>query len=202
MKTKYLSLIAFAVSGFFATSAFSGEPAADIAKRSCELCHGPAGVTTSELFPQLAGQPAPYLINQLKAFRNKTRRDQNAQRFMWGIAALLTDDDIHNLAAYFQAQTPAHIGKITDQAQYDKGKEIFTTGLEKKDVPPCMDCHGEKGEGIETTPRLGGQHEVYLKRQLHVFFGKDRPAADAMHQVVKGLADKDIDAVAQYLQAQ
>jgi cytochrome c553 len=65
-----------------------------------------------------------------------------------------------------------------------------------------MACHGEKGEGKEATPRLGGQHEAYLKRQLKVFYGNERPAATAMHEVVKGLSEDDIEAIAQYLQAQ
>jgi len=65
-----------------------------------------------------------------------------------------------------------------------------------------MTCHGEKGEGKDATPRLGGQHAAYLKRQLKVFYGNQRPAATEMHQIVKGLSESDIDAITQYLQAQ
>ncbi len=86
--------------------------------------------------------------------------------------------------------------------KYDLDKDIFTNGHLDKGVPPCMACHGEKGEGKESTPRLGGQHEFYLKRQLKVFYGNERPAAVTMHEVVKGLSETDIDAIAQYLQAQ
>jgi cytochrome c553 len=75
-------------------------------------------------------------------------------------------------------------------------------GHPDKGVPPCMACHGEKGEGKDVTPRLGGQHEAYLMRQLKVFYGNERPAATVMHEVVKGLSEPDIEAIAQYLQAQ
>jgi len=106
------------------------------------------------------------------------------------------------LAAFYEAQSPVHLGKISDQSKYDLGKNIFMNGHAEKGVPPCMACHGEKGEGKEATPRLGGQHEAYLKRQLKVFYGNERPAATAMHEVVKGLSEDDIEAIAQYLQAQ
>lgn len=191
------------VVGLLVTSwAMGGNEAARLDSQLCSVCHGPGGTTSSELFPQLAGQPAAYLVNQMRAFRDKSRSDQNAKRFMWGISARLSDDDIASLAAYYQSQVPVHGGKITDQAAYDLGKTLFTTGNADKSVPACMSCHGEKGEGNDTVPRLGGQHEAYLKRQLKVFYGDERPAAIAMHQIVKGLSDTDIDAVAQYLQAQ
>lgn len=59
-----------------------------------------------------------------------------------------------------------------------------------------------RGKSKETTPRIGGQNEAYLKRQLKVFYGIDQPAATAMHEVVKGLSESNIAAIAHYLQAQ
>ena len=187
---------------FIALPAMAADNAAKLDNQLCAICHGPAGTTSSELFPQLAGQPASYFTNQMKAFRDKSRAEENARRFMWGISSRLTDENIQNLATYYEAQTPAHAGKVSDQAKYDLGKSIFLTGHSEKGVPPCMACHGEKGEGKDSTPRLGGQHEAYLKRQLKVFYGNERPAATAMHEIVKGLSDSDIEAIAQYLQAQ
>ena len=185
-----------------ASSAFGAERGAKLERQLCSVCHGPGGTTSSELFPQLAGQPAPYFVNQMKAFRDKSRTEENAKRFMWGISSRLTDEEIQQLAAFYEAQSPVHLGKISDQSKYDLGKNIFMNGHAEKGVPPCMACHGEKGEGKEATPRLGGQHEAYLKRQLKVFYGNERPAATAMHEVVKGLSEDDIEAIAQYLQAQ
>ncbi len=184
------------------SSALGADMGSKLDRQLCSICHGPGGTTTSELFPQLAGEPAPYFINQMKAFRDKSRADENARRFMWGISSRLSDEDIQQLAAYYESQPPVHPGKISDQSKYELGKNIFTNGHPDKGVPPCMSCHGEKGEGKETTPRLGGQHESYLKRQLKVFYGNDRPAATAMHEVVKGLSESDIEAIAHYLQAQ
>lgn len=198
----YRMLMSFGMLTLIASSAFAADTAAKLDLQLCSVCHGPGGTTSSELFPQLAAQPAPYFMAQMKAFRDKSRQDENAKRFMWGIASRLSDDDIKQLAAYFEAQTAAHKGVIADQVKYDAGKAIFSQGKPEKSVPACMSCHGAKGEGKEATPRLGGQHEAYLKRQLKVFYGNDRPAATAMHEVVKGLTEKDVEAIAHYLQAQ
>ncbi len=200
---KYRIWLSLGIVGMIAvSSAFGADVGAKLDHQLCSVCHGPGGTTSSELFPQLAGEPALYLINQMKGFRDKSRADENAKRFMWGVSSRLSDDDIQQLASFYEAQPPAHRGKISDQAKYDAGKNIFMNGRAEKGVPPCMACHGEKGEGKEATPRLGGQHEAYLKRQLKVFYGNERPAATAMHEVVKGLTEKDVEAIAQYLQAQ
>ena len=185
-----------------ASAAIGAETGAIIDRHLCSVCHGRGGTTSSELFPHLAAEPAPYLIAQLKAFRDKSRSDQNAQRFMWGIASRLSDEDIQQLAVFYESWPAVPGGKISDQSKYELGKNIFINGHPSKGVPPCKVCHGEKGEGNEATPRLGGQNEAYLKRQLKVFYGNERPAATAMHEIVKGLSESDVEAIAHYLRAQ
>jgi cytochrome c553 len=188
--------------GLFISLNVSAESADKLDKQLCSICHGVAGNTTSEQFPMLAGQSATYFTAQMKAFRDKSRANQNATRFMWGISSRLSDEDIDKLAAYYEAQVPAHNGKISDKTKYEQGMTLFTSGDQNRGIPACAACHGEKAQGNATIPRLGGQHEEYLKKQLKVFYGNDRPAAVAMHEIVKSLSDKDIEALAQYLQAQ
>ncbi len=185
-----------------ASYSYGADEAAKLDTQQCSICHGYGGTTSSELFPHLAGEPAPYIINQLKEFRDKSRSDENAKRFMWGISSRLTDEQIEQLAAFYESKPAVHEGRISNQAEYDHGRNIFSSGLPDKGVPACMTCHGEKGEGSDSVPRLGGQNEAYLKRQLNVFYGNDRPAAAVMHEVVKGLSQADVEAIAQYLQAQ
>lgn len=168
----------------------------------CMLCHGAGGNTSSELYPTIAGQNTPYFISQMKAFRDKSRADENAQRYMWGISSRLSDADIEELANYFQKQTPLHYGAVVDQLKYDRGSVIFNHGLPESNVPSCISCHGEKAQGSDTIPRLAGQHETYIKKQLNVFKGVQRPAGVVMHMVVNGLTESDIDSIAHYLQAQ
>ncbi len=67
---------------------------------TCVACHGPAGVSSNPLWPNLAGQHEQYLAKQIKAFRAGTRSDP----LMTPMVAALTDADIANLAAYYAAQ--------------------------------------------------------------------------------------------------
>ena len=84
-------------------SAFAkGDAAAGQAKAAvCGACHGLNGVSTNDAWPSLAGQKSTYLVLQLKAFRDGTRKDP----VMAPLATPLSDADIDNLAAYFSTQT-------------------------------------------------------------------------------------------------
>jgi cytochrome c553 len=78
-------------------SVLAGDAAAGKAKfATCAGCHGPAGVSSNPLFPNLAGQKDAYVVKQLKAFRAGTRSDP----MMSPMAKPLSDADIDNLAAY------------------------------------------------------------------------------------------------------
>jgi cytochrome c553 len=193
-----ISLIIFLAMPFFANA----ETAANWDRQWCSTCHGLGGKTTSKQFPMLAGQPAPYIVKQLKAYKDKTRSNLNAQRFMWGMAARLSDEEIAAIATHYESQIPNHPGKVTNQIKYDEGLNLYLHGNADRGVPACALCHGDKAQGMGEMPRLASQHEEYLKKQLKVFYGNERPAATAMHEIVKGLSDDDIKALAQYLQAQ
>lgn len=64
---------------------------------TCAGCHGPEGISRNPMWPNLAGQQPGYLVKQLKAFRDGSRKDP----MMTPLAAPLSDEDIANLAAYY-----------------------------------------------------------------------------------------------------
>ena len=66
---------------------------------SCAMCHGPQGIAVAPDTPNLAGQPASYLSEQLKAYRGGTRKHE----IMTLMAKPLSDADIANLAAWFSS---------------------------------------------------------------------------------------------------
>src|SRR5690349_19316177 len=70
----------------------------------CSTCHGPRGISTSPEFPILAAQQKEYIVNQLHAFREKSRSEKDAHDFMWGIAAGLNDAMISEIAIFYSAQ--------------------------------------------------------------------------------------------------
>lgn len=63
----------------------------------CAACHGVEGKALIPNYPHLAGQNAAYLVKQLKAFKDGTRKEPLMDPFM----APLTDADMENLAAFY-----------------------------------------------------------------------------------------------------
>ncbi|TAM10634.1 MAG: cytochrome c [Nevskiaceae bacterium] len=89
---------------FLMSAAKAADPAAGQAKyqASCAACHGAQGISVAPIYPDLAGQKAPYVVEQLKAFRAGTR----VNAIMQPMAKNLTDTDIANLAAYLEQLKP------------------------------------------------------------------------------------------------
>jgi cytochrome c553 len=80
------------------TTGFAADAAAGKAKSAtCAACHGANGISSNEIWPNLAGQKAGYLVAQLKAFRDGQRKNA----MMAPMVAALSDTDIDNLAAYY-----------------------------------------------------------------------------------------------------
>jgi cytochrome c553 len=99
MRTFFFALLTTLL--FASSSAMAGDVAAGKAKSAiCASCHGATGKSINPLWPNLAGQKELYLVKQIKAFRDGTRKDP----MMAPMVAALSDDDIANLAAYFAAQ--------------------------------------------------------------------------------------------------
>jgi len=69
---------------------------------SCAACHGANGIATIDIYPNLAGQNKGYLISSMKAYRDKQRSGGMAA-VMVPMVAALSDDDINNLAAYYNS---------------------------------------------------------------------------------------------------
>jgi cytochrome c553 len=82
-------------------SAQADDPVAGRAKADavCSLCHGPLGVSVLPNAPNLAGQQAIYLNEQLRNYRSGKRQNE----VMNLIAKPLTDLEIAQLAAWFSA---------------------------------------------------------------------------------------------------
>ena len=95
---KYLIPLAAILLVALSAPALAGDAAAGKAKSAtCAACHGPAGISPNDLWPNLAGQKKGYLIAQMKAFRD----GQRVNPVMSPMAAGLSDDDIANIAAYY-----------------------------------------------------------------------------------------------------
>ena len=95
---KILLLTTAALLSVNAAAVFAGDAAAGKSKSAtCAACHGQNGISPNDLWPNLAGQKAGYLVAQMKAFRD----GQRANPMMAPMAAPLSDADIDDLAAFY-----------------------------------------------------------------------------------------------------
>ncbi len=179
----------------------SGNPAAGKTKIAvCSACHGKDGNSTSPEFPKLAGQNEHYIVEQLENF--KSGRRKNA--IMQGMAAPLSEQDMHDIAAYFASQkvTPG----VADPKLAVAGGKLFRGGDASRDIPACMSCHGPDGRGNPGAPypQIAGQHAQYVTQVLTAWHDGDTwgtsKHAQIMPSIAKRLTKQDIAEVASYIQ--
>ncbi|MET3435255.1 cytochrome c553 [Herbaspirillum seropedicae] len=162
---------------------------------ACVSCHGAAGNSTITQNPKLAGQHEAYIAKQLLNFRTPDRNNP----VMSPMAKALSDEDIHNVAAFLAAQAPKP-GAAKNKDTIDLGKHIWRAGIAAKNVPACAGCHSPNGAGIPAQyPRLAGQHQDYTVAQLTNFRGGARTNSVQMTTISERLSDKEIKAVADYI---
>lgn len=175
-----------------------GNPKAGQKKAAtCAACHGADGNSVNPLWPKLAGQHAPYIVEQLKAFKDGERVDP----LMSPQAQKLSEQDMEDLAAYFSQQTTQI--DSTDVAAYELGAQIYRGGNLETGVPACMACHGPAGQGNPAAgfPKLAGQQPDYVAAELRAYRSGKRDTGELrmMQTVTERMTDKEITAVAQYI---
>ncbi|MCH9828799.1 MAG: cytochrome c4 [Gammaproteobacteria bacterium] len=167
-------------------SAMPAAQAADAA--ACAGCHGVDGHSAMVETPSLAGQPAAYLARQLHLFRD----GQRPSPIMTPLAGGLSDADIDDLAAGYAALVPRPSGAPDEPA--------VATGRRVAESRFCASCHQPDFAGNGAYPRLAGQRADYLTKSLRDFRDGRRSADDPMmNEVVQGMSDADLVALASFL---
>jgi cytochrome c553 len=169
-----------------------------LVNNACSKCHGEYGVSISPLFPILAGQLPGYIEAELKLFRLRGRSDPRGRAFMWGIARGLTDEQIKGVAQYFSSQPAVKGSGPGNPALADKGKVMYENGAPDRDIEACTVCHGHSGEGVNTQPRLAGQHRDYVSTEMFQYRNGLRENKVMQHVTAK-MTDDEIDAVVDYV---
>lgn len=130
----------------------------------CAACHGPNGEGNQAMnAPRIAGQASWYVSRQLQAFRDGIRG--TAAGDTWGMQmrpmamAVADPTAVENLLAYIES-LEAPPAESTIEGDAAAGKASYAV---------CAACHGPAAEGMEQMggPRLAGQNDWYLARQLH-----------------------------------
>jgi cytochrome c553 len=167
---------------------------------TCGACHGTDGNSVNPVWPTLAGQHAPYILDQLQAFKNDARSDV----LMSAQAKMLSEDDMRNLAVYYESQQRAS-RTVADASLVDKGEAIYRGGVAETGAAACMSCHGPAGQGnpAASYPSLRGQYATYTAAQLRAYASDARKSDGAtriMRDIAKRLSEDEIVAVASYVQ--
>jgi cytochrome c553 len=164
----------------------------------CGACHGMNGSSVNPEWPNLAGQPEPYVVAQLQQFKEGAR----ANPLMTPMAAPLSEQDMKDLGAHFSQQTPA--GLEADPSTWKAGEKLYRGGDAARGIPACIACHGPQGRGNGPAryPALRAQHAVYAYNQLKAFASGGRKSSgnDIMQVVASRLTDDEMRALASYAQ--
>ncbi len=182
-----LALSLMLMSGAFSTAAVAQDAKAGEGKASlCIGCHGIVGYQASfpeiHKVPKIGGQSAPYIVAALTAYKKGERLHPS----MRGIAATLSDQDMADLAAFYEAQgksiAPVPAG-APQQAPTPRVAEL----LKKAN---CASCHGENFSTpiSPTYPKIAGQHADYLYVALKAYQTDGNPQVGRKNPIMGGMA--------------
>jgi len=148
----------------------------------CAACHGRDGNATVPGTPSLAGQPVFFTHWQLIKYRDGRRKDPQ----MSPAAQNLSDEDMADLAAYYETQRPRQRPSKTDPAKVAAGRQLAN-------LHHCTSCHKPGLVGQQQVPRLVGQDFDYLLRLLRSFKAKTASDLDGMMTMsAQPLQEEDI----------
>ncbi len=144
-----------------------GDPVAGKASyATCAACHGQQGEGNPALnAPALAGLPDWYIARQIDHYKRGIRgasQDDVYGMQMAPMANMLADDAaVRNVTAYIGTFEPSK-SSGTVEGNAARGADHYVS---------CGACHGARAQGNHAlqAPRLAGQDDWYLKRQLENF---------------------------------
>ena len=195
-----LSSLLLLGSGVSAESLVDGSAEAGKTKSTtCAACHGAEGASVNPEWPNLAGQHAAYIVQQLEAYKGGDR--QNV--LMSSQAMGLSGEDMRDLAVYFESQDlPPRA--VADPELVDMGERLYRGGDLEAGVSACIACHGPHGLGNPAAnyPKLQGQHATYTTSTLKAYRSGERVSGmnKVMNHIAERLSDEQIEALASYVQ--
>lgn len=166
----------------------------------CIGCHGIIGYQSSfpEVYkvPKISGQSAKYIEAALDSYRKGDRKHPS----MRGIATTLTDQDIADVAAYYEG-----LGKESGAAALPPPRQPSAEVASLLQKGGCVSCHGDNySKPIDPGyPKLAGQYSDYLyaalkayKDDTHSTWGRGNPIMAGM---AKQFSINELKAIARYI---
>jgi cytochrome c553 len=105
-------------------------------------------------------------------------------------------------ASAAEEKKPAHAEAAAPKVDAAKGGSLFETGDNARGLPACVSCHGAGGNStISVNPKLAGQHEGYIYKELVNFTTADRNQP-VMTTYAKMLTDEEKHNISAWLATQ
>ncbi len=151
----------------------------------CIGCHGIHGYQASfpvvYKVPKISGQTASYIVSALNAYKKGERRHPS----MRAVATTLTDQDMADLAAYYQQH--GHKDNVTVPAQATQAPDQVAALVQKG---ACTSCHGPNLNSpiVATYPKIAGQHQDYVLVALRSYQADARNVWGRNNAVMAGVA--------------
>ena len=149
----------------------------------CIGCHGIKGYQSSfpEVYkvPMISGQGAKYIAAALHAYQKGERKHPS----MRGIAEGLSDQDIVDIAAHYEASGNAPTTTPAAAPATGKAAELLAKGA-------CVSCHGDSfNKPIDPSyPKVAGQHADYLFVALKSYKTEGRATWGRSNGIMAGIA--------------
>ena len=168
----------------------------------CVGCHGIAGYQASfpEIYkvPKISGQGAKYIASALNAYKKGDRKHPS----MRGIADNLTDQDIADIGAYYEAH-----GKVESAPALAKAPDGNAKVAALVAKGACVSCHGDSfSKPIDPSyPKIAGQHADYLFVALKSYKTEGNSTWGRNNGVMAGIAKQysnaELKELAKYVSA-
>ncbi len=189
MKKMLLPLFALAVTFVTANSALAQDAKGDAKAGErkiamCIGCHGIVGYQASfpEIYkvPKISGQGAKYIVSALNAYKKGERKHPT----MRGVAESLSDQDMADVAAYYEGH-----GVEAGAAPLGKAPEATGKAAELVKKGACVTCHGDSfSKPLDPAyPKLAGQHADYLAAAMRSY-ADNRAQVGRSNGVMAGVA--------------
>ena len=197
------SLLSLVITSVMAVSAQAQEvkgdaKAAEAKIAMCIGCHGIPGYQSSfpEVYrvPKISGQNAKYIAAALTAYKKGERKHQT----MRGIADTLNEQDIADLAAYYEQHGKTEAVTAAPKAANEKVTALLQKGA-------CVSCHGANfSQPLDPSyPKIAGQHKDYLYVALKSYKVENQSTWGRSNGIMGGIAKQysnaELKALAEYI---
>ena len=164
----------------------------------CIGCHAIPGYQSSfpevHRVPMIAGQNAKYIAAALNAYKAGDRKHPT----MRGIAEGLSEQDINEIAAYYEKQAAPQPAPESARAPSPQVAALLQKAA-------CASCHGANfSKAIDPSyPKIAGQHKDYLFVALKAYKAQNQSVVGRsngiMGGIVKQFSNAELKALAEYV---